>query len=144
MQQIDFHFHVRNRSLYACKLLKKLYGLKLTAVVWSTDRLLLKRVYDDLWRFDDLAFIPHAWSDAPEASQSPIVFGSDLEALPKNKVIVLLDENVPNNWQQALAPYDRVVDIVSTDPEELTHARARYRIYKAAGVTLKAYDRSKG
>lgn len=144
MQQIDFHFHVRNRSLYACKLLKKLYGLKYSVGVWSTDDVFLKRVYDDLWRFEDLTFIPHAWSTEPQAEFSPIVFSTDIGVLSPKKVIVLLDEAVPADWQHALAGFERVVDIVSTDPQELQNARMRYRIYKAAGIALKAYDRSKG
>ena len=62
MQQIDFHFNVANRSLYACRLLKKVTGMGLKATVWSTNQAFLSRVYDDLWRFEDLTFIPHAWA----------------------------------------------------------------------------------
>ena len=51
---------------------------------------------------------------------------------------------MPPDWQHTLAPFNRVVDIVSTNQTELLNSRARYRLYKTAGVTLNAYDRSAG
>lgn len=144
MQQIDFHFNVANRSLYACRLLKKVTGMGLKATVWSTNQAFLSRVYDDLWRFEDLTFIPHAWAGSMWEAEAAVVFADHIEGLPTRDVIVLLDEDVPHDWEQQLARFERVIDIVSTNPEELQHSRQRYRIYHAAGITLKAYDRSKG
>ena len=115
----------------------------LSVAVWSRDPVLLKRVYDDLWRFEDLTFIPHSWAKDAYASECSVHFSSVFSDLPHDKVLILLDEAVPENWQDALKPFERVVDIVTSNAAELTAARARYRIYRAAGVVLKAYDRSK-
>ena len=144
MQQIDFHFNVAKRSLYACRLIKKVRRMGLTVAVWSSDINDLRRTYDDLWRFEDLTFIPHAWAGSAFADDAPVLFSEDIHALKPADVIVLLDEMVPPDWQNTLAPFKRVVDIVSTDPTELQHSRARWRLYKAAGVTLNAYDRKAG
>lgn len=143
MEQIDFHFHVTNRTLYACRLIQKVTGMGLSVAVWSTDSVLLRRAYDDLWRFDESAFIAHAWAKTPYAERCKVIFASRLDELPASDVAVLLDERVPDDWQNALGRFQRVVDIVSTEPRELEHARARYRIYRDAGLSLKAYDRSK-
>ena len=143
MEQIDFHFGVRDRSLYTCRLIKKVQGMGLSAAVWSRDLALLKRVYDDLWRFEDLTFIPHCWARDAYCADCTVHFGDTLAELPQDDVLILLDEAVPENWQEALAPFKRVVDIVTSRESELTAARNRYRIYRAAGVVLKAYDRSK-
>lgn len=142
MQQIDFHFNVPNRSLYACRLIKKVHGMGKRIAVWSSDRLSLKKTYDDLWRFEDLTVIPCAWVGDGYESDCRVVFGTDIDALPESDVVVLLDENVPELWQSRLARFDRAVDIVSTRPQEVAAARARYRAYRDAGVTPKAYDRS--
>ncbi len=144
MQQIDFHFNVANRSIYACRLIKKVTGMGLKAALWSTNEAFLSRVYDDLWRFEDLSFIAHAWAGSQWEKEAPVVFALDIRQLAPTDVIVLLDENVPDDWQQVLGNFPRVVDIVSTNPQELQNARNRYRIYRAAGAVLKAYDRSKG
>ena len=143
MKQIDFHYNVGNRSIYACKLIKKVRGLGLTAALWSRNEAFLKTVYDDLWRFEDMAFIAHAWAGSATERESPVVFSTKIEALAGKDVLVLLDDNVPENWQEALSGFDRVVDIVGRSQEELTTSRVRYRLYKASGVTLKAYDMSK-
>lgn len=144
MQQIDFHFNVANRSLYACRLLKKVTGMGLASAVWSSNEGFLSRVYDDLWRFEDLTFISHAWAGSQWETDAAVVFSTDISALAARSVIVLLDECVPENWQQELQRFERVIDIVSTNPSELQNSRQRYRVYHAAGIALKAYDRSKG
>ena len=141
MQQIDFHFNVEHRTLYVCRLIKKVRGMGLRVVVWSSDETLLKRAYDDLWRFEDTTFIAHAWAGSPYEVKAPVVFGTELAKLKNADVAVLLDECVPPDWAVQLARFDRVVDIVSTDPAELERSRERYRIYHRAGVELKAYDR---
>ena len=143
MKQIDFHYNVMRRTIYACKLVKKVTGLGLTAALWSRDEAFLKTVYDDLWRFEDMAFIAHAWAGSATQSESPVVFSTDIASLTGHDVLVLLDDNVPDNWREVFDGFDRVVDIVGKSPEELTASRARYRLYKASGVPLKDYDRSK-
>lgn len=144
MQKIDFHFNVAQRTLYACRLIKKVRAMGLTVAVWSSNEVLLRRAYDDLWRFEDLTFIAHAWAGSAFEADAPVVFASDITKLKAADVIILLNETVPPDWQKVLAPFDRVVDIVSTSPTELTNSRARYRLYKTAGVTLNAYDRKAG
>ena len=144
MQKIDFHFNVAQRTLYACRLIKKVRAMGLTVAVWSSNEVLLRRAYDDLWRFEDLTFIAHAWAGSAFEADAPVVFASDITKLKAADVIILLDETVPPDWEKVLAPFDRVVDIVSTSPTELTNSRARYRLYKTAGVTLNAYDRKAG
>ena len=144
MQQIDFHFNVAQRTIYACRLIKKVRKMGLTVAVWSSNEVLLRRAYDDLWRFEDLTFIAHAWAGSAFEADAPVVFASDITLLKPADVIILLDEMVPPDWQQTLAPFNRVVDIVSTNQKDLLNSRARYRLYKTAGVTLNAYDRSAG
>ena len=144
MQQIDFHFNVTQRTIYACRLIKKVRSMGLTVAVWSSNEVILRRAYDDLWRFEDLTFIAHAWAGSTFEADAPVIFSNDITALKPADVIILLDEGVPPDWRDTLAPFSRVVDIVSTNPTELQHSRARYKLYKTAGVTLNAYDRKAG
>lgn len=143
MDQIDFHFGVANRTVYACRLIKKVQKMGLSVAVWGRDDVLMKRAYDDLWRFEDLTFIAHAWVGSEYAGDCTVHFGKDLAALPTADVLVLLDEAVPPDWQHAFVRFKRVVDIVSSRESELANARTRYKIYRAAGIVPKAYDRSR-
>ena len=142
MKQIDFHYHVSNRSIYACKLVKKVSAMKMSVALFSSNAAFLQMVYDDLWRFEDMTFIPHAWADSEYARDTNVLFTTDLAKLKSSDVLILLDDNVPENWEASFEKFDRIVDIVGTSEEELQTSRARFRLYKSSGVTLKAYDRS--
>ena len=77
MQQIDFHFNVAQRTIYASRLIKKARKMGLTVAVWSSNEVLLRRAYDDLWRFEDLTFIAHAWAGSAFEADAPVIFASD-------------------------------------------------------------------
>ncbi len=142
MNQIDFHYHVANRSIYACKLVKKVSAMGKSVALFSSNADFLQLVYDDLWRFEDMTFIPHAWADSEFARDTNVLFTTDLTKLKGQDVLILLDDNVPENWSETFEKFDRIVDIVGTSEEELQTSRARFRLYKSSGVTLMAYDRS--
>ena len=104
MQKIDFHYNVPDRLRYACLVARTVYRRGLTLAVWTADERRLRELDSLLWRFDDLAFLPHV-------------------------------------RQERLDRFSRIIDVVSTKPEELQASRSRFRAYKAAGVELAAYDR---
>ncbi|MBP3439018.1 MAG: DNA polymerase III subunit chi [Sutterella sp.] len=140
MQKIDFHFNVPNRLRYACLVARTVYRRGLTLAVWSADERRLRELDSLLWRFDDLAFLPHVRAENPLASETPILLSSNLANL-SGDVLLLLDDGLPPDWASAFERFRRIIDVVSTEPAELQASRARYRAYKAAGVELAAYDR---
>ncbi len=140
MQKIDFHYNVPHRLRYACLVARTVYRRGLTLAIWSADERKLRELNSLLWRFDDLAFLPHVPANSPLASETPIVFSSQLEELNAD-VLLLLDDNLPPAWETCFDRFSRIIDVVSTDPQELQASRARFRAYRAAGVELAAYDR---
>ncbi|MCF0254632.1 MAG: DNA polymerase III subunit chi [Duodenibacillus sp.] len=142
MQQIDYHYNVKiDVKIYACRLIKKVRGMGKSVAVWSRNRRFLEVLYDDLWRFEDLAFIPHAWARTALADECNIIFSDNLDELPATDVIILMDSYVPENIAEALGRFERGVDIVSVRPNDLKAGRVRYKAYRDAGIPLKAYDR---
>ena len=125
MQKIDFHYNVPDRLRYACLVARTVYRRGLDSL---------------LWRFDDLAFLPHVRAASPLAGETPIRLSNRLEEL-EGDVLLLLDDQLPPEWQERLDRFSRIIDVVSTKPEELQASRSRFRAYKAAGVELAAYDR---
>ena len=140
MQKIDFHYNVPDRLRYACLVARTVYRLGLTLAVWTADERRLRELDSLLWRFDDLAFLPHVRATSPLAGETPIRLSSRLEDL-EGDVLLLLDDQLPPEWQERLDRFSRIIDVVSTKPEELQASRSRFRAYKAAGVELAAYDR---
>lgn len=140
MQKIDFHYNVANRLAYACRVARTVYKRGLSLAVWSSDERRLRELDSLLWRFNDLAFLPHVRADSPLAAETPIRLSSNLSAL-QGDVLMLLDDFLPPSWQTDFTRFERIIDVVSTDPSELKLSRDRYRAYKAAGAALAAYDR---
>lgn len=140
MKKIDFHYNVPDRLRYACLVAKTVYRRGFTLAIWSSDEGRLRTLDSLLWRFDDLAFLPHTRAEAPLAQETPILWSTNLRAL-KGDVLLLLDDELPSNWTTEFDRFERIIDVVSTAPVELEHSRARYRAYRAAGVELAAYDR---
>lgn len=140
MQKIDFHYNVPNRLRYACLVARTVYRRGLKLAIWSADERRLRELNSLLWRFDDLAFLPHVHADSPLAKETPILLSPRLESLDGD-VLLLLDDNLPPEWEQRFDRFSRIIDVVSTDPIELQASRNRFRAYRAAGVELAAYDR---
>ncbi|WP_337493882.1 DNA polymerase III subunit chi [Sutterella wadsworthensis] len=142
MQKIDFHFNVPSRLRYACLVARTVYKRGLTLAMWSSETKKLTELDELLWRFDDLAFLPHVFADDRHAAETPIILSTQLPQLTGD-VLVLLDDALPTDWQKEFGRFSRIIDVVSTEPTELKLSRDRWRAYKAAGVELAAYDRRK-
>lgn len=140
MQKVDFHFNVPDRLRYACSVAKTVLHRKLRLAVWTSDADRLGRLDALLWSYSDLAFLPHVAPGHRLAPDTPILLSTRLEEL-EGDVLLLLDDALPPDWQTAFERFPRIIDVVSTKPDELQASRARYRAYKAAGVELAAYDR---
>ncbi|MCG5031342.1 DNA polymerase III subunit chi [Mesosutterella sp. OilRF-GAM-744-9] len=140
MQQIDFHFNVGSRLQYACLFVRKVWKMGKSVAVWSSDSARLADFNRRLWAFDDLSFVPHAMAGSQDAQEARVVLSEDPSRLPDSDVLLLLDESVPPDFEQLFRRFDRVVDIVSSVPEETAAARARYKIYRKLNCPLKAYD----
>ena len=140
MQRIDFHFNVPDRLRYACLVARTVHRRGLTLALWSSDAGRLGPLDRLLWRFDDLTFLPHAVASSPQAAETPILLSTNLAEL-RGDVLLLLDDHLPEGWKDAFERFSRIIDVVSTDPEELRLSRDRYRAYRKAGVELAAFDR---
>ena len=68
------------------------------------------------------------------------MWSTDLSKL-SGDVLLLLDDYLPPAWKDDFERFTRIIDVVSTEPQELQLSRERYRAYRAAGVELAAYDR---
>ena len=48
-------------------------------------------------------------------------------------VLVNLGADLPPDWQT----FDRIIEVLSTDPDDAQRGRGRWRTYKAAGMAIK-------
>ncbi len=141
MARINFAFGATERISQACQTTLKQYLAGQKMVVYSSDITRLRQFDQKLWAVDEAAFVPHVWADDPMASQTPIVLitkdlAQALEGMSPETWLLNLDDACP----PTCGPLQRVLEIVSDEPEDKESARQRWRSYQAAGHDLKSYS----
>lgn len=139
-QRIDFHFNVPNRLLYACRVVRKARANEMTVAIWTRDVHRLDTFVRQLWSFEPTGFYPHVAADDELAPQTPIVYHSEETLLPARDLLILLDDEVPDDWKMLFSRFGRVIDIVGATEAERQPARDRFKIYRAAGFLPVAHD----
>lgn len=138
MTQIDFHVNAADPLAYACRLARKGYGAGARMVFHSSDAGWLARFDRTLWTFSSLAFIPHCRASDGLANDTPIVLAgpADIDRAPHRDVLVNVDADVPNGY----ADFERMIEVVSSDPADLEAGRSRWKHYRDAGHALARHD----
>jgi DNA polymerase III subunit chi len=127
MTRIDFHTNVPDKVAYACRLVRKAYAARNKIVLLAEDGAQLAALDAALWSFSATDFLPHVLAGAALAPQSPIILSaSDQEALPHYDVLVNLSQSLPAH----AARFQRVFEIVASDPADASAGRKRYVSYK--------------
>jgi DNA polymerase-3 subunit chi len=141
MARINFAFGATERLTQACQTTLKQYLAGQKMVVYSSDIARLRQFDQKLWAVDEAAFVPHVWADDPLAPQTPIVLvtqnlAGTLEGMSPDTWLLNLDDACP----PTCGLLERVLEIVSDEPEDKEAARQRWRSYQAAGHDLKSYS----
>ena len=140
MQRLDFHFNVVNRLAYACRVVRKARSMNLTVALWCRDSHRLDNFSRLLWSFEPTGFYPHVSATDELAAETPIIYHTDETRLPARDVLILLDEQVPDDFMTLFTRFGRVIDIVGAAENERVPARERFMIYGGAGVWGKANE----
>jgi DNA polymerase-3 subunit chi len=143
--EVAFHFNVPDRLAYAGRLLRKAWrlagerGARLAAV---GDPALMDRLDRNLWVADPLDFVPHLRVPAGALPAAHVVDTSlwlvdaTQDLPPGFAMLVSLSDTVPADAGR----FERVFEVVSTDPAELGPARQRWRAYQALGFEISRHD----
>lgn len=132
MTKVEVLTGVRDPLVYVCKFLRKSQSLPATQpvrhmVCGPAD--VLKRLDQQLWSFDAHSFIAHAWAEpAPSVAvreRTSIWLGVAPQSGLACTVLVNLHEQPTQGWEQ----FDRVIEFVGTDPEQVAAGRQRWRAY---------------
>ncbi len=133
MTRVDFHSKVPDKLLYACRLVRKARAADMRVVIFSRDRQQLRALDEALWTFSELDFLPHVTTDDTLAPQTPVILADDAEvALPHHQILINLSGETPAHF----ARFERLFEVVSTDEDDLTAGRERYRQYQQRGYPL--------
>lgn len=143
MTRIDFAFGAPDRLRTACEVARKRYLAGQRLVVYCSNGSRLNAFDRMLWAFDDTSFVPHVLASDPLAGQTPVV----LTASDPLAAVSSADHTQPLPWlmnlDDACPPgidgFERLLEIVSDDPDDKQAARQRWRTYQAAGHNLQSH-----
>lgn len=133
MTQVSFYTGVPERLAYLCRLLRKAQQSGARIGV-SGPSGLLDRLDATLWSFDPLEFVPHLRLKPGKALESrladtPILLVEHSAELPHREVLLNLGPEMPEGFEA----FQRVLEVVSNDPEQTQAGRQRFRQYKELG-----------
>jgi len=138
MTEIAFHVNAPDKLDYACRLLRATQ--KKSAQVLVLGQMdALKSLSAKLWALSATEFLPHCLADAaPEVVfHSPIVLSVELpSSSPDSQVLLNLGAVLPAGFER----FERLIELVGQDSDDLRAARTRWKHYKDRGYALSRYD----
>ena len=141
MTDVAFHFGAPDRLAYTCRLLRKATatGARLLVRSSAAEAAALDAA---LWALSPTDFITHCDVTAADAvrSRSSVLLvqaGGAEEALDTRfPILVNLAEDVPEGFKK----FQRVIEVVSTDEQDRSQARVRWKRYIERGYTITRHD----
>ncbi|MFY3138633.1 DNA polymerase III subunit chi [Achromobacter xylosoxidans] len=147
MTRIDFAFGAPDRLRTACQVVRKRYLAGQRLVVYCKEGSRLTAFDRMLWAFDDTSFVPHVLANDPLAAETPVILTA---GDPWQAAQAAVADGQPQPWllnlDDACPPgfdaFERLLEIVSDDPDDKQAARQRWRAYQGAGHTPHSHDLS--
>jgi DNA polymerase-3 subunit chi len=141
MTEVHFHFNAPDRLVYTCRLLRKALKSGASGVAVCGPAATLSRLDRTLWTFDPTEFIPHLMLRAgevppPRLRRTPIWLVEHSEQAGHHPVLLHLGEEPAVGFES----FGRLIEIVSSDPEERDAARRRWKHYAGRGYAIQKHD----
>jgi DNA polymerase-3 subunit chi len=127
MTKIDFHSNVPDKINYTCRLIRKARTAGCRIIVFDNERTQLDLLNEMLWTFSESDFLPHVMLNDALMAQTPIILtADDLADFPHHELLINLTQSVPGN----LSRFERIIEVISSDPQDTLAGRERYRHYQ--------------
>jgi DNA polymerase-3 subunit chi len=148
--RVDFHSQVGDKLTYTCRLVRKIFSLasasepiKKIVIVGSVVD--IDQLNQRLWGFSSEDFLPHCLIDEESAEFTPILLATtydedQFQNIPHQDVFIHLGQDFLEGIEQITNRFDRVIEVVSLEENEVAAGRQRYKQYRSMGVELFNHD----
>lgn len=121
---------------FVCQLTEKVRNEGYDIYIHAATREQATTIDDLLWTFKDISFLPHASIDSQDVTECPVIIGWKGEEPLRRQVLINLSGAVPEHTDT----YDRIIEVVPSDPAGRDRARQRYRDYRARGLEMHSHN----
>lgn len=136
MTRIDFYFNAPAKAEVARRLAAKTFQAGQRALVYSRQPARCEELDGLFWTARQLSFLPHVRCGHALAAETPILIGDDPDQLASADVLINLEDETPAFFGR----FERVMEIVTTDPADRERARARLRFFRERGYAVETHD----
>lgn len=121
---------------YASALAEKSYLSGQKTFMWTSSKEDATQLNQSLWTFRDVSFVPHAlFENENENSDLPVLIGFE-KALSSGDVLINLTPEIPDFFNN----FNRVIELVTDEPDAVSNSRKKYRIYRENSCELFSHD----
>ena len=125
----------QNLALFlACKLVEKAHISNQQVLCQMPDQDSAESLNDKLWSFSKTSFIPHGLGSICQ----PVAISTDATPGKHHQLLINLDSNRPS-W---FSRFERVIEIIHSEPIFQQSKRDNFRFYKDRGYPLEYFDLS--
>ncbi len=142
MTRVDFYVLDSGgdaRERFACRLTEKIYRLGHRVLVHPRGASQARELDKMLWTWRDGSFVPHlAWEpgiDAGDAEATPVIVGDGGDTPVDADVLINLSDEVPAFFSR----FERVAEIVDSDPARRSLSRERFAFYRDRGYPMDSH-----
>ncbi|HFE37131.1 MAG TPA: DNA polymerase III subunit chi [Gammaproteobacteria bacterium] len=137
MTQVDFYILNKTQpEQFSCLLVEKILKQGHKVHILTSDNQQSERMDNLMWTYNDQSFLPHVLMDDPLQAETPINISHNPETALISDVLVNLTPKVPLFYKQ----FERVAELVSSNPQQRQAARGRYREYQQQGCTVVSHE----
>ena len=136
MTQVDFYTHADDKLAIACKLCAKAIANKMRVLVYTPDTQVSEKLSRLMWSVPQTSFIAHCAATDRLAALTPIIIDHNGATPVHDELLLNLRAEVPPSFSR----FQRVIEIVTTDEDDSSAARARFRFYRERGYPINTHD----
>jgi len=134
--EITFYTFAGEPLDVARRIAAKAHGQGKQVMIYAPDAAVADAIDRLLWTTPALGFVPHCRDSDALAGETPVLIGTDADAVRQADVIINLHTEQP----PAFARFERLVEIIGLDEAGVEAGRERYRFYKSRGYALQTHD----
>ncbi|WP_137938256.1 DNA polymerase III subunit chi [Chitinivorax sp. B] len=138
MTRIDFYTHVEDRAGVVCQLAAKAVSQGKRVMIFTAGPAETDLIDQRLWTFNQLSFIPHCRANHELAAETPVIVDHVAETLPHHEILI----NLHPDWPRFFSRFERLIEIVSQQPDITDAARQRFRYYRDCGYDIQSHNLS--
>lgn len=142
MAEVSFYHVTQTAPLQAlARLMEKCISQNLRTLIRARDEDRVREVDTYLWTYNPASFLPHGTPASPQPDAQPIYITAGDENPNESKVLVLLDNVLPEQLQG----YDRILYLFDGQDEGQTRtAREHWKALKQGGHGLAYWEQQDG